>query len=68
MFSFCFQVAQSQPLSGENVILEAPAVEVEALHVESLNSQGLLHEEVSWIVTRSISAHVLKLLSKLFEF
>ena len=62
------QGAQSQPLSGETVVLAAPAVEVEAIHIESLNSQGLLYEEVSWIVTRSIFAHVLKLLSKLFEF
>jgi hypothetical protein len=45
-----FLVAQSQPQSGEDVVLADPAVEVEAVHVESLNSQGLLQVEVSWIV------------------
>jgi hypothetical protein len=44
------QVAQSQPQSEEDVVLVAPAVEVEAVQVESLNSQGPLQVEVSWIV------------------
>ena len=41
---------QSQPQSGEDVVLAAPPVEVEAVQVESLHSQGLLQGEVSWIV------------------
>jgi hypothetical protein len=44
------QVAQSQPQSGEDVVRPAPPVEVEALQVESFNSQDLLQVEVSWIV------------------
>jgi hypothetical protein len=43
------QVAQSQPQSGEDVVLAAPPVEVEAFQIESLNSQDLLQVEVSWI-------------------
>jgi hypothetical protein len=40
-------VAQSQPQSGEDVVLPAPPPEVEALQVESLNSQNLLQVELS---------------------
>ena len=44
------QVAQSQPQSGDDVVLAAPPVEGEAFQVESLNSQDLLQAEVSWTV------------------
>jgi hypothetical protein len=44
------QVAQSQPQFGEDVVLTAPPVEVEALQVESLNTEDPLRVEVSWIV------------------
>jgi len=44
------QVAQSQPQSGEDVVLAAPPPDVEALQVESLNSQDQLQVEVSLIV------------------
>ena len=46
----------------------APTVEVEAIQVESLDSQGLLHGEVSWILMCSIFSHDIKLLNNLFEF
>jgi hypothetical protein len=49
-----FQVAQLQPKSGEDVVFAASTVEVEAVQVENLNSQGLLHGEVSWIVVEQI--------------
>ena len=52
------QVAQSQPQSGEDVVLAAPAVEVEAVQVESLNSQGPLQVEVSWIVVEKFVEQV----------
>jgi hypothetical protein len=44
------QVAQSQPQAGEDVGLAAPPVEVEAVQVECLNSEGVLQAEVSWII------------------
>jgi hypothetical protein len=43
------QVVQSQPQSGEDVVLAAPPVEVEAFQVEIPNSKGVLQVEVSWI-------------------
>ena len=47
------------------LLLLPPPIEVEAVQVESPNSQGLLHEKVIWMVTRSNFIHVLKFLSNL---
>jgi hypothetical protein len=44
------QVAQSQPQFGEDVVLAAPLVEVEAVQAECVNSEGVLQVEVSWII------------------
>jgi hypothetical protein len=44
------QVAQSQPQFGEDVVLAAPLVEVEAVQVDGFNSECVMQVEVSWMV------------------
>ena len=44
------QGAQSQPEFGEDVVVEAPLVEVQAVQVDAFNSEGEMQVEVSWMV------------------
>jgi hypothetical protein len=44
------QAAQCEPQFGEDVVLADPLVQVEAVQVECLNSEGVSQAEVSWII------------------
>lgn len=58
-----FHVAHAQPQYGEDVVLAAPVVEVEAAQVESANLQGPIQRKMISIVTRSTFPHGQRVLS-----